>query len=115
FYSNPKLREKMQVHEYGWHMVEDAGNYQSKQWQAASSARLFECGSPNMMGIHGLSASLSLIEEFGIHNIERMLSSKANYLRERLLAPPGCTLHTSPWPQYQSAIINFSISGKDKE
>ncbi len=69
FYCKKSVRDSLELHQFGWHMVKDVGNYAAKDWQAADSAQRFECGSPNMLGIHALSASLSLIEEVGIENI----------------------------------------------
>lgn len=115
FYSRSALRENMKVNEYGWHMLEDAGNYTSKTWSIADSARRFECGSPNMLGVHGLSASLSLIEDYGMENIERDLHAISAYLREQLESLSACTLHQSPIEKYQSAIINFSFDKLDSE
>lgn len=56
-------RARLALHEYGWHMVEAMGDYARRDWRPAASGRRFECGSPNMLGIHALSASLSLILE----------------------------------------------------
>ena len=55
FYSTPEARERLTLHQYGWHMVEDHLDFSRKDWRSAASARRFECGSPNMLGIHALS------------------------------------------------------------
>src|SRR5690606_33639764 len=66
FYSRPEARERLKLTQYGWHMVEQAGDFDRRAWEVASSARRFECGSPNMLGIHALEASLALLEEVGL-------------------------------------------------
>ncbi|MDX1519248.1 MAG: aminotransferase class V-fold PLP-dependent enzyme, partial [Gammaproteobacteria bacterium] len=66
FYCRDDWIDRLELHQYGWHMVENAGNYDQREWNPAPDARRFECGSPNMLGIHALSASLSLIEEVGM-------------------------------------------------
>lgn len=71
FFCDSEQREKLKITQFGWHMIEAMGNYKTKTWQPAKSARRFECGSPNMLGIHALDASLSLILEVGIEEIEK--------------------------------------------
>jgi len=82
FYCNEQNRDMLQLTQYGWHMIEEMGNYKSQSWEMAKSARRFECGSPNMLGIHALDASLSLILELGITNIEQRIRQKAELLLE---------------------------------
>jgi len=84
FYCRPELRERLRLHQYGWHMVEAAGDFDRQDWRPAGSARRFECGSPNMLAIHALSASLSLLEETGIETIAETVSEKTAYLIELL-------------------------------
>jgi selenocysteine lyase/cysteine desulfurase len=67
-------------------MVEDHGNYDNPGWRLASSARRFECGSPNMTGIHALNASLSLIHEIGLPAIEKRVTENSRYLIDYLSA-----------------------------
>jgi len=55
FYCTPEMRSRLTLHQYGWHMVEDLYNFDRKEWRAAKTARCFECGSPNMLGIHALN------------------------------------------------------------
>lgn len=80
FYCRQDLRDHLSLHQYGWHMIEQAHDYDQKNWQVAQSARRFECGSPNMLGIHALSASLSLILELGITYIEAEIMRNREYL-----------------------------------
>ncbi|VAX14111.1 Cysteine desulfurase [hydrothermal vent metagenome] len=80
FYSRPAAREQLHLHQYGWHMVEDYLNFNNTNWQMAQSARRFECGSPNMLGIHALSASLSLLLETGMDIVEQQLLDNSRHL-----------------------------------
>ena len=86
FYCRRKWIERLQLHQFGWHMVEAMGDFDRKDWTPASSARRFECGSPNMLGIHALHASLSLILETGIESIAARLSENIQYLIDGLSA-----------------------------
>ncbi|WP_455199687.1 aminotransferase class V-fold PLP-dependent enzyme [Kaarinaea lacus] len=83
FYCADHLRDSLRLTQYGWHMIEDYGNFDVDNWQVAHSARRFECGSPNMLGIHALNASLSLILEIGMPEIEqRVLQNTQCMLKE---------------------------------
>lgn len=71
FYCDTEQRDNLRLTQFGWHMLEAMGNYKTRSWEPAHSARRFECGSPNMLGIHALDASLSLILELGMEEIEK--------------------------------------------
>ena len=76
----PRLR----LHQFGWHMVEAMGEFDRRDWAPAADARRFECGSPNMLGIQALHASLSLLLDLGIENIHEAISRNIRYLIELL-------------------------------
>jgi cysteine desulfurase / selenocysteine lyase len=111
FYCRGELRERLQLRQYGWHMVEHMGDYDRMDWSVARSARRFECGSPNMLGIHALHASLSLLLETGIERVERELLARTGYLMERIGATPGLELVTCAGPGRYAGIVNFRPTG----
>ena len=115
FYCRSDLREQLKLHEYGWHMLEHAGDYQRTDWQAARSARRFECGSPNMLGTMALEASLSLLEEVGMHQVEAALQERMQWLQVGLQAIPGCRLHSPLNPLRRAGILTFSLDGRDSQ
>ncbi|NWF36999.1 aminotransferase class V-fold PLP-dependent enzyme [Mariprofundus sp. KV] len=80
FYSRPEAREKLKLSQFGWHMVERAGEFDAEDWTPAKSARRFEPGSPNMLGIYALNASLSLFEEIGMDVVEKAILDNAQQL-----------------------------------
>ncbi len=82
FYTTPEARKMLKLTQYGWHMMKDVHDYQNMPWELHPHARRFECGSPNMLGIHALSASLSLLLEIGIGVIEKKVIGNARYLIE---------------------------------
>lgn len=84
FWVRPELRERLRLQEFGWHMCADAGNYDRLDWEPDPSARRFECGSPNQMGVAALHASLSLIEDIGVDVIESRLRANVDRLIARL-------------------------------
>src|SRR3546814_8361991 len=80
FYCRSDLREQLKLHEYGWHMLEHAGDYDRSDWEPARSARRFECGSPNMLAAMALAASLSLQEDVRMEQVARSLDDRIECL-----------------------------------
>jgi cysteine desulfurase/selenocysteine lyase len=107
FYVRAAIRPNLKLHEYGWHMLEHAGDYQRKQWQVTTTARRFECGSPNMLGIHALHASLSLQLEIGLPQIQADLIERSCYLIELIHDAPELQLLSRDAPDRISGIISF--------
>lgn len=112
FYCRPELRERLKLTQFGWHMVEAVGDFDQLNWQAASSARRFECGSPNMLGIHALEASVSLLLEAGMDQVEAMVMEHSRFLIERLSAL-GMRVVTPPEPGRHAGIVSFSSPRKE--
>ncbi len=115
FYCRADLRERLTLHEFGWHMVEHAGDYDRRDWQPASSARRFECGSPNLLGAMALEASLSLLEEIGMNSVERLLSERVDWLHEGMQRITGLTLLSPVRRERRSGIVTFRLAGWDNQ
>lgn len=113
FYSRPQARERLQLTQFGWHMAQDAGNYDRRDWEVAAAARRFECGSPNTLGIFGLEASLSLLEEIGMAAVEARVLGNARRLIETILEQPQLELLSPAHPQRHAGIVTFRVTGKD--
>lgn len=113
FYCAEKVREQLKLHQYGWHMVEEEGNYDNKNWSPASSARRFECGSPNMLGIYALSASLSLIEDVGAEEISRFVLKKTKYLIDYIKNNNKLLLVTPELDKHRAGIVTFKVKNRD--
>ncbi len=107
FYVKPQAREKLRLRQYGWHMVEDHLDFSRQDWQVAASARRFECGSPNMLGIHALSASLALLAEVGMEEVAARVLSNSRYLMEALGDLPGIEILTPRQPGRYAGIVTF--------
>lgn len=107
FYVRPGIRDQLRLNQYGWHMVEDALDFSRDDWRVAASARRFECGSPNMLGIHALSASLELLAEAGIANVAAEVLAHTAYLMDALAALPGIEILTPRAPGRYAGIVNF--------
>ena len=94
-------------------MVEDTSDFTCKEWAPAKNARRFECGSPNMLGIHALSASLSLFDEIGMRHIEKLIIKNTSYLIDIVNNIDEINI-LSPTEEYRRAgIVTFKIEAKD--
>jgi len=114
FYCRPELRDRLKLTQYGWHMVAAVGDFDNTQWQPADSARRFECGSPNMLAIHALSASLSLLLEHGMEQISAQVLDNSRYLMESLSAI-GMRIRTPRDPARHAGIVSFAHPGMDNQ
>lgn len=113
FYCRQDLRERLALHEYGWHMLENAGDYDRDDWAPARSARRFECGSPNMLGAMALEASLSLLEEVGMPEVERALHERVQWLLDGLNEMAGVRLLSAQAADRRAGIVTFTADAWD--
>ena len=113
FYTTPEARDGLRLYQYGWHMTASAGNFDQRDWQIADSAQRFECGSPNMLGIHALSASISLLLEIGMQEITRLVLEKTTYLYERMATIADIHFLTPREAQRRAGILGFRINSVD--
>ncbi|HHH44438.1 MAG TPA: aminotransferase class V-fold PLP-dependent enzyme [Gammaproteobacteria bacterium] len=114
FYCRSDWLERLALKQYGWHMVEALGDYDRRDWQPAAGARRFECGSPNMLGIHALHASLGLLLETGIPAIFDMVSAKVQYLIDNIKNSGGIILSETA-PDRRAGIVTFRYAQEDIE
>lgn len=115
FYTSPAAREKLKLTQYGWHMMKNIHNYENKPWDIHPTAQRFECGSPNMLGIHAFSASLSLLLEIGMETIEKQVLANASYLMELIKSHPSLQLLMAGAPGLQSGIVLFKHAQMTKQ
>ncbi len=106
FYCRKEWIERLRLHQFGWHMVEAMGDFDRRDWVPASSARRFECGSPNMLGVHALHASLSLILETGVAAIAARVADNVQYLIDRL-TPLKVQFLSPVAPDRRAGIVTF--------
>jgi selenocysteine lyase/cysteine desulfurase len=114
FWVRPALRETLKLTQYGWHMVEHAGDFDRKDWRPAASARRFEAGSPNMLGIHALEASLSLLLAVGLDAIGTGIAERSARLVE-LIDRHGLELLSPRAPERRAGIVTFRVPGVDNQ
>ncbi len=107
FYSSAKAREQLKLTQFGWHNMKDTHNYENKPWEIHPTARRFECGSPNMLGIHALSASLSLLLELGMATVENLVLKNADHVKAEIANNEQLSLITSAQSALKSGIVVF--------
>ncbi len=115
FYVRAERRNALKLTQYGWHMVEAIGDFDRTEWQPADSARRFECGSPNMLSIHALSASLSLLLEVGMEKVENRVLANSRYLFDALARIPGVELITAPQEGRFAGIVTFRVADQESD
>jgi selenocysteine lyase/cysteine desulfurase len=109
FYCRSDLREQLTLNEYGWHMLDNAGDYNSREWRPARTARRFECGSPNMLGAVALESSLSLLEEVGMDNVANQLQGRIQILIEGVQSIQGAHIHSVTDIERRAGILTFTL------
>ncbi|MDH5392250.1 MAG: aminotransferase class V-fold PLP-dependent enzyme [Gammaproteobacteria bacterium] len=105
FYCRKKHLQSLKLSQYGWHMVENMHDFAASDWTPARSARRFECGSPNMLGIMALEASLKLIHSVGMENIEDKVLDNTRFLYQQFSSMANIELLSSAQAKQQSGII----------
>lgn len=108
-YINPELRESLKLHQFGWHMIESAGDYDTLDTAPAKAGRRFECGSPNMLGIHALNSSLSLIKEIGLDQITAAITTNTLQIHELIRSHKRLELISNSEKQRVSGIVTFKV------
>ena len=108
FYCSEKQRNVLSLNQYGWHMVKALGQYDRDDWQIADNARRFECGSPNMLGIHALNASIGLLLDVGMDNVALAVINNTRYLISGLQNIDGISLLSNIEEGRHGGIVTFS-------
>src|SRR5690606_15761755 len=76
----------------------------------AEDATRFECGSPNMLGAHALNASVSLLLDVGMENVEASVLGKIAWLARELGKIDGVTFISPIKPGRHAGILTFQVA-----
>ena len=117
FYCRQPVQDTLQLQQYGWHMLKDAFNFshQDTTIEFAGNAQRFECGSPNMMGITALNASLGLLLDIGIETIQEKVTGNVRYLLDHLHTCSDITLLSPSEPGRYAGIMTFRKQAVDND
>ncbi len=115
FYCRKEIQPQLQLRQYGWHMLKDAFDFshQHTKIQIADNAQRFESGSPNMLGITALNASLGLLLDIGINNIQARVIDNAIYLFEQLGSLSDIDVLTPTEQDRFAGIVTFQKHSVD--
>ncbi len=115
FYCRSEVLPLLQLQQYGWHMLKQPFDFsrQSNEIEVADDARRFESGSPNMMGIMALNASLEMLLEVGMKQIQAMVQGNTAYMIDRLQPQKDIQILSPVVEQHYAAIISFVKQGVD--
>ncbi len=113
-YTNKAIRENLKLHQFGWHMLENS-DFDSLQVVPLKSGRRFEAGSPNMLGIHALNSSLSLIREIGLESISTAILRNTDSLMRLISEDDQLELISSAAEDRRSGIVTFRAPAADQE
>jgi cysteine desulfurase/selenocysteine lyase len=111
FYCRENQREKLQLQQYGWYMLE---SLESRPWEIKTDATRFQAGSPNTLGIALLSASFSLLEDIGQTPIYELIMHRTDYLLHALNRL-GASIVSRQTPERRSGIVSFRFAGMDSD
>ncbi len=101
-----ELQERIQQAYVGWTSVANPWNLLDYNLDLQPSARRYENGTMNFMGICGMHAALSLLLEIGIETIESRILELTDFLVAQLsdahVDPATCIQH-----EHRSGIVSF--------
>lgn len=101
------LQQQLRPPIYGWNNVSCPDYIAQEHIVLPPSARRYEAGSANLLGLVGLQAALELIQEIGLANIARELLRKRAWLVPALQAKGYSVLLAESPPESASAIISL--------
>jgi len=114
-YTDKNIRKSLELNQFGWHMLESAGDFDALETTPTSDGRRFECGSPNMLGIHALNSSISFIREIGLEKISADILRNTDLLIRLISDHPHLELISSPDQERRSGIVTFKVHAGDHE
>jgi selenocysteine lyase/cysteine desulfurase len=115
FFCRKEVQDQLQLRQYGWHMLQDAFDFahQHSAVKIADTAQRFESGSPNMMGIAALNASLGLLLGIGIDSIQDKVIENSDHLFEQFRSMPDITILTPSERNRYAGIVTFQKDSVD--
>ena len=110
FYCREGIREQLQVSQQGWRMVDEPYQFNRDQWQPSKTAIRFEAGSPNTLGQAALFASVGLLQDVGLQQVEANITANSYALSNGLAEIPGIELLRAFDPNRVSGIVSFKLA-----
>jgi selenocysteine lyase/cysteine desulfurase len=112
-YVRKTAQEKLRPTVFGWHNV-DCPNFAAQEDIVhPATARRYEAGSENFLGIIGLHAAMELILEIGVENIAAELLRKRKLLVPAIQSKGYTVLQADAPPENASSIVSFYREDSD--
>jgi cysteine desulfurase/selenocysteine lyase len=111
-YVERSLQERLAVRWPGWRSVSDIWKFLDYEQPLAPSARRYEGGTQNFIGIAALETSIGVLEEAGVARIAEHVLALTDELVDGLRAR-GCELSTERGEGISSGIVTFLAPGRD--
>jgi selenocysteine lyase/cysteine desulfurase len=108
-YLTEELQEIIRQQYLGWLSVHDPWEFRNYTQPLASSARRFEGGSPNLPGLRGYDAALSVLLEFGTRSIEGRILELTGHLHAHLASIPRAEVITPAAPEHRAGIVTLRL------
>ena len=113
FFCREGVREKLQIHQQGWHMVDEPYQFDREDWQPSKTAMRFEAGSPNTLGQVAMHASIGLLHDVGMPRVEALIEENSRVLSAGLADISGVELLRPLDPRRVSGIVSFRPLNKN--
>ncbi|MCW8925551.1 MAG: aminotransferase class V-fold PLP-dependent enzyme [Xanthomonadales bacterium] len=113
FYCSQSARAELNLQQHGWHMVDDFLRFDRETWPPSDSAIRFEAGSPNMLGQAALHASVALLLDVGMNQVEARVTENSRLLAQALAGYGKVELVRPFDPERVSGIVSFRLPGHD--
>jgi selenocysteine lyase/cysteine desulfurase len=105
-YLTDELQERIEQAYVGWTSVANPRNFLNYSLELQPTARRYENGTMNFMGIRGMNAALSLLIEIGIENIEKRVIELTDFLIARA-SEANIESATPTDPKHRSGIVSL--------
>jgi selenocysteine lyase/cysteine desulfurase len=107
FYSHPEARDRLQLLQRGWNMVDKPWIFDRDEWEPSATARRFEAGSPNSTGQAALHASVRLLLDFGMDTVSGRILENTDFLLRNLADIDGIHVTSRTAAERRSGIVSF--------
>jgi len=106
-YVKRPLIEELEPSIVGYRSAERMHEYSFREFKPASTARRFEHGQINFPGFSGMREALLLLEEVGLHRIERIIRKLSNQIIEGVESMSEVRMNSAFGEEYRSGIMKL--------
>ena len=114
FWIRQELIDVLHPIDVGWNSVIDCYDFGKIDFRLKPSASRWEGGAPNVAGLTAMGASLELLLNAGIGNLQRRVEHLTDYLCEGA-GRAGLEVFSSRRPGEKSGIVSLATPGRDPD